>query len=502
MKSLGFLLGCLPFASVIYGTDSNLSEPLSSHQILPRNFRPPPVFKNVNLVRNINLEKGYVKETVNVVIQNTDANSQDEYYIPFKASIIGKVGGLEVRDKKNPETSPFKSEVVEYDVFSPTQFYRITLPKPLETSGQQTLTISYHLLSALAPLPAEIKQQDKQYLLHTFSSYTPSVYLTTKQKTKLKLPTTDIPDFTGEPERQGSSFTYGPYENIPTGVEQEASVRYEFTKPIIHTTLLERDIEVSHWGGNIAFEERYWLTNKAASLINHFSRVTWASTQYYNPPSSAIKEFKVPLRVGSLNPYFTDEIGNISTSRFRSNSREANLELKPRYPVFGGWNFPFRIGWDANLKDFLRKATTGEGYVLKVPFLEGPKMNEGISYEKVELRVILPEGAINVKYSTSIPILTATTTSHNTFMDTLGRTSLKLTAMNVIDESRDTDLTVTLPCFPSLNFVMLIQDKQITYDYPFLASFRKPIIIFVSVLGVFVTAWVLSKIDTSIGKKS
>ena len=117
MKSLGFLLRCLPFASVIYGADSNLSDPLSSHQILPRNFRPPPVFKNVNLVRNINLEKGYVKETVNVVIQNTDANPQNEYYIPFKASIIGKVGGLEVRDKKDPETPPFKSEVVEYDTF-------------------------------------------------------------------------------------------------------------------------------------------------------------------------------------------------------------------------------------------------------------------------------------------------------------------------------------------------------------------------------------------------
>ena len=321
------------------------------------------------------------------------------------------------------------------------------------------------MLSDLAPLPATIKQQDKQYLLHTFSSYTPSAYLTTKQKTKLKLPTTDIPDFTGEPERQGSSFTYGPYENIPAGVEQEASVRYEFTKPIIHTTLLERDIEVSHWGGNIAFEERYWLTNKAASLVNHFSRVTWASTQYYNPPSSAIKEFKIPLRVGSLNPYYTDEIGNISTSRFRSNSREANLELKPRYPVFGGWNFPFRIGWDANLKDFLRKATSGDGYVLRVPFLEGPKMSEGVSYEKVELRVILPEGAKsvqpvsniidlkktdfscdrNVNYSTAIPILTATTSNHLTFMDTLGRTSLKLTAINVIDESRDTALTVISP---------------------------------------------------------
>ena len=267
------------------------------------------------------------------------------------------------------------------------------MPEPLAPSGQQTLAISYHCLSSLTPLPATIKQQDKQYLLHTFSTSSPSAYLTQKQKTKIKFPTTDIPDYAGKPERQGSTFTYGPYENIPAGAEQEASVRYEFTKPVIHATSLQRDIEISHWGGNLASEERYWLTNKGASLINHFSRVTWATTQYYNPSTSAIKALNVPLRIGSLNPYFIDDIGNVSTSRFRSNPREANLELKPRYPVFGGWNYSFRIGWDADLRQFLRRTKTGNGFVLKVPFLEGPKMSEGVSYERVELRVVLPEGA-------------------------------------------------------------------------------------------------------------
>lgn len=101
----------------------------------------------------------------------------------------------------------------------------------------------------------------------------------------------------------------------------------------------------------------------------------------------------VPLHVGSLNPYFTDDIGNVSTSRFRSNLREATLELKPRYPVFGGWKYSFRVGWNANLKNFLRTSNKGHGHVLRVPFLEGPKMGEGVSYEKVDLRVILPEGA-------------------------------------------------------------------------------------------------------------
>lgn len=276
---------------------------------------------------------------------------------------------------------------------SPTQFYRVTLPSPLAPSAQQTLAITYHVLSALLPLPATIQQQDKQYLLYTFSAYSPSAYLTSKQKTKVKFPTADIPDYTSEPERQGTVFTYGPYENIPAGSEQEASVRYEFTKPIIHATLLERDIEISQWGGNLASEERYWLVNKGALLADHFSRVTWASTQYYNPPTSALKMLTVPLKVGSLNPYFTDDIGNVSTSRYRTNLREALLELKPRYPVFGGWKYSFRIGWDADLKSYLRKVAKGNGHVLKVPFLEGPKMVEGVSYEKVDLRIILPEGA-------------------------------------------------------------------------------------------------------------
>ena len=159
-----------------------------------------------------------------------------------------------------------------------------------------------------------------------------------------------------------------------------------------------------------------------------------------------MKSLNVPLKIGSLDPYFTDDIGNVSTSRYRSNAKEANLELKPRYPVFGGWKYSFRIGWNESLKNFLRKLKTGEGYVLKVPFLEGPRMGEGVSYEKVEVRVILPEGATNVKFETAVPLVAEEITSHKTFMDTLGRTTLKLTAMNVIDGSRDQDLIVSSKC--------------------------------------------------------
>lgn len=328
-------------------------------------------------------------------------------------------------------------------ILSSIQFFRVTLLEPLPKFSQQTLSITYQVLSSLVPLPASIQQQDQQYLVFTFSAFSPSAYPTRKQKTKVKFPTADIRDFTPEPERQGSTFTYGPYENTPAGAELDASVRYEFTKPLIHATLLERDIEISHWGGNIATEERYWLTNQGAKLAKHFSRVTWATTQYYNPPTSALKALNVPLKIGSLNPYFIDDIGNVSTSRFRSTPREANLELKPRYPVFGGWNYSFRIGWDASLKKFLRQLKQSDTYVLKVPFLEGPKMSEGISYARVELRVILPEGATGVKYHSPVALVEEEISLHHTFLDTLGRTCLKLTAINLVDEARDKDLVVS-----------------------------------------------------------
>ena len=200
---------------------------------------------------------------------------------------------------------------------------------------------------------------------------------------------------------------------------QEVSVRYEFTKPLSHVSLLERDVEVSHWGGNIATEERHWLTNRAAKLKNQFSRVAWQQASYYNPATSALKEMRFPLTAGSADAYFVDDIGNVSTSRFRSNLREANLELKPRYPLFGGWNYSFKVGWNGELKNYLRNVKGGsDSYVLKVPFFEGPKQAEGIEYERVVTCIILPEGARYVPHyahihylKPSLTIIPATSTS-------------------------------------------------------------------------------------------
>ena len=117
MKILSVFAASLAVIPELCFAESNQSTPLPSHQILPKNFKPSQVFKNTNLVRNVNLEKGYVRETINVVIENIDGKPQDEYYIPFKASDIGKVGGFEVRDKKDAEKPAYVGEIVEYDPY-------------------------------------------------------------------------------------------------------------------------------------------------------------------------------------------------------------------------------------------------------------------------------------------------------------------------------------------------------------------------------------------------
>jgi oligosaccharyltransferase complex subunit alpha (ribophorin I) len=72
------------------------------------------------------------------------------------------------------------------------------------------------------------------------------------------------------------------------------------------------------------------------------------------------------------------------------------LELKPRYPILGGWNYSFVIGYDVPLSDMLK--TDGGRKVLSIPFLTGYK---DLAAEEVELKIVLPEGARYVSSRTS-----------------------------------------------------------------------------------------------------
>lgn len=56
---------------------------------------------------------------------------------------------------------------------------------------------------------------------------------------------------------------------------------------------------------------------------------------------------------------------------------------------------------------------------------------------------------------------------------------LTLTARNIVDEMRDREVIVS-------------------YDYPFLAGLRKPLVICASVSALFVAAWAVGSLDVGI----
>ena len=67
-----------------------------------------------------------------------------------------------------------------------------------------SLVISSAYVDSFTPYPAIVKQDEMQYLLYTGEKYTPTLYTTLKQKTKLKYPlktaVADI-DFVGQLNR-------------------------------------------------------------------------------------------------------------------------------------------------------------------------------------------------------------------------------------------------------------------------------------------------------------
>ncbi|CAZ80778.1 unnamed protein product [Tuber melanosporum] len=480
LRNWGALL--LPLASLFSLAPCSSAD---STLVQPKEFTPPPVFKNTNLLRTIDITKPYVRETTAMVIDNISKEPQTEYYVLVPKGIIENISYFEARGESGPHA-------VSPTVFNPkseTQYYRVLFSAPLPAGKSAKLWITLAQTDCLTPVPALIGQTDKQFLQWTGSQYAASAYITEKQKTKIKFPNNEVPNFTvlenndenDDPTGAGSWYTYGPYKTVNPDQKggKAITLRFEYTSPVIKMIRMERHIEVSHWGGNIAFQERYWMTNLGAKLKDTFSRVQWASTSYYNPPTSAIKQLTFTLIPGAQDAYFTDEIGNVSTSRFRSNMREAHLELKPRYPVFGGWNYSFVVGWNHDLKNFLRVSQDGERYILKVPFLEGPK--DSVTYDEMEITVVLPEGAIDVKYSPPIPLISEEEYLHHTFMDTLGRTAIKMRAVNVVDEQHKKELIVT-------------------YHYPTMALHRKPFAIFTGILTLFTFSWLVSKIDLRIGK--
>jgi oligosaccharyltransferase complex subunit alpha (ribophorin I) len=197
------------------------------------------------------------------------------------------------------------------------------------------------------------------------------------------------------------------------------SVQYGHDAPVLALRTLRRAAEISHWGANLNIQDEIELYNAGpacvppffaravvvlaltfcslffSSLKGQFSRLEYQSQVYFNKMAPHIlKTLTLQLPAGVRDAYFTDLVGNVSTSKLRvapaGGPAPSVLELRPRYPLLGGWNYTFTLGWDAPLGDAVRYDAKEGKYVVGVPIMTS---YPGAVVDDAHVKIILPEGA-------------------------------------------------------------------------------------------------------------
>lgn len=355
--------------------------------------------------------------------------------------------------------------------------YSVSLPKGLGKGESITLDVLVVLTHVLKPFPEKITQADLQLVLFQDSAHHLSPYPTKVQSVSIKLPPARIESYTKleNTKVQGTEITYGPYENLPPFSYAQIAVHYENNKPFALAKELVQEIEISHWG-NVQITENYELVHAGAIAVGEFSRLDYQARPNIRG-ASAFKSLvaKLPPRAHSV--YYRDAIGNISTSHLRSDLKKTELEIEPRYPMFGGWRTAFTIGYGLPLQDFLF-ASEGKRF-LNMTF--GCSMNE-LVIDKLIVKVVLPEGSNDISISIPFPVKKAheTKMSH---LDIPGRPTVVLEKTNVV--------------LPEHN-----QHFQVYYKFSSLSLLMKPMMLIFGFFSLFIACIVYMHVDMSISKTS
>lgn len=314
-----------------------------------------------------------------------------------------------------------------------TRFLRVSLAEPLAAGA--TAEVSVHLVftDTQRPLPAAIRQDDDQLVQYVDSVYFFSPYATATQKTEVLLASDHVESRTKKkPSKQSKRrISYGPYEDVPAYGASRLKVHFKNNGKFMRFTRVVRDIEVSHWG-NVAVEEHVWVEHNGARLDGPFHRVTYEKRI---GSQAAFDQLTATLPRKATDTYYRDYIGNISSSAVRRGRRETVMELTTRFPLFGGWKTDFYTGYNIPARELLSTdAARSDRYVLNTTF--STPFREAV-VDDLTLRVILPEGASDIKLFVPFDVDSEDRAVRKTYLDTVGRPTVVFRKTNLVSYHDD-----------------------------------------------------------------
>ncbi|KAG5557493.1 hypothetical protein RHGRI_007658 [Rhododendron griersonianum] len=404
----------------------------------------------VSAERRIDLTSHITRVYLTLKVENTGTSPPaSEILLAFPPTEVDHIALLKaavtVGKKKKKSYLPLDVKPSEGpEAPNETKFFTVLLLNPLSVGESLTLEVLYVLTHSLEPFPLEISQSEPQLVYYHDSAILLSPYHIKQQITVIKTPSTKVESFSRvEPtDHAGTELKYGPYEDRSPYSFSPIIIHFENNNPFAVVEELVREVEISHWG-SLQITEHYKLVHAGAQHKGVFSRVDYQS----RPSLSGVSSFKhliarLPPRVHSV--YYRDEIGNISSSHLRKDSRKSELEIEPRYPLFGGWKATFVIGYGLPLQDFLFESSDGRRYL---NFTFGCPLAETV-VDKLTIKVGGVAGGIKkpfchcsfssgtklgvealVVYFVSVNALTS-----YSYLDVVGRTVVVLEKKNVVPE--------------------------------------------------------------------
>lgn len=152
------------------------------------------------------------------------------------------------------------------------------------------------------------------------------------------------------------------------------------------------------------------------------------------------------------------------------------LDLRPRFPLFGGWKSHYTLGY--NVPSFEYLFSSGDQYLLKMRVID--HVFDDMVIEKATTKIILPEFATNIKLITPYSVTRLPDQVHYTYLDTVGRPVIVFTKENLVENH--------------------IHDFNIKYNFSRVMMIQEPLLIigFLYVLFLVVIVW--TRLDFSISK--
>jgi len=441
-----------------------------------------------NKARGISKLAGALEKRVTTVeILNNGKKATDFYLVVIPSHLLEQHAFISSETESSSRLEVTEVQVTSDDTTWQEQakghrFYKIAFEKPLKPEQTTKVKITVGYINVLQPLPKEIKQTDDQFSNYVGSKYFFSPYLTAKESTRFSLASSNIRSFTkqGKYSVDGNKIKYGPFSDVKPFSQEKVGIHFQNNEPILRATSVIRDYEVSHWG-NVRVSETYNLLNAGARLSGPYEAKSVYSFMYNerNPEPSAVRSLKAVLPPNARRVSYTDRIGNISTSNFRQGHRRSTLDIRFRYPLFGGWKTDFQIAYDAPAHDFLRVDKADPTLFVFNASFHGP-FKKPVT-ELMTTKIALPEGAYDIRLELPYEVESTYRESRFTYLDSSvfgGRPVQVFTKQNVVD--------------------LHTKYFQVYYRYGTQRMYLKLVLMCTTLLILFLTYIVFNRIDVNL----